>query len=182
MKTALAAAVNTAASWYARRVWWADKADLVQEGGAAALPVAATWTGTPDDLRRYLSTVVQRAIANYCWRTGAPVHASRARALRGIVAAPVEAAPEATTEEDSPEGEIIAHEAASVRREAAEKVHAIAKIVVRSATRNDRKAAIAFLAGEDIPPGADMRTVYRVVAAVKSRARTDKTIREAANA
>lgn len=78
---------------YAARCWWAELADLVQEGWLAALRAQHTWKpegGAP--LQVYVSRAVALSLGDYLWRQSSPVSGRRGHGsrMRGLHRASVE--------------------------------------------------------------------------------------------
>lgn len=81
--------VTKIAASYARRCWWVEQDDLVQQGWAVALAAVA---GAPSVHAAGLAHVaVRRSLSRYLWRLSAPVSASdhSTKKLRGVQRAPV---------------------------------------------------------------------------------------------
>lgn len=67
------AVVDQAAAWYARRVWWVRREDLVQEGWVVALTVLLHHDEPPENLRGLLWVAVTRHFSRYCASYASPV-------------------------------------------------------------------------------------------------------------
>lgn len=66
--------VDQVASWYARRVWWMTRDELVQEGWVAALEASSFIPDTPDDkVGGYVRSAVSKHLSRYCWQNSSPL-------------------------------------------------------------------------------------------------------------
>lgn len=59
---------------YARRVWWADEDDLMQEAREACVRASRTWDSTVGvSLEAYLWRAAMLTLRKWCWRQSSPV-------------------------------------------------------------------------------------------------------------
>ncbi len=85
MKAVIDSIVNKAARRYARRVWWADRNELVQEGWLAAIQAQRTWSPTGKaGFRWYVWRSVVVALRNFLLRESAPVKIGASRHLHKL--------------------------------------------------------------------------------------------------
>ncbi len=76
-----------AAARYARRVFWADREELVHEAVVAALKAHVTWDDQCGIARgAYLWRACVLHLSAFCWKQSAPVHAPhhKRKELRGV--------------------------------------------------------------------------------------------------
>lgn len=69
-------ALERVARWYARRCWWADPEDLLQEAWLVALGCNRDDL-TDDQFVGYVHNAAARHLRRYCWRWSRPVSANK---------------------------------------------------------------------------------------------------------
>lgn len=85
-RTAMAETViEKVAWWYARRVWWMDVAELIQQGWLAALECGHEKCETDEHFRAYVYRTVSNHLSRFCWKWSSPMSDSRAgKHLKGV--------------------------------------------------------------------------------------------------
>lgn len=78
--------VTAVSSWYARRSWWLEEADLAQEAWTVALEVLPK--AMPESkFRGYVWATVSKHLSRYCWRFSSPASTSKPgrKKLEGVM-------------------------------------------------------------------------------------------------
>ena len=96
-------AVEVSAASYVNKLWWMPRQEIEQQGWLYALEIMRQGTYDPDvgvPLFSYLKRGISRLLWNFVCAESAPVSASRrdAGALKGLMRAPIEDAPEDTAD------------------------------------------------------------------------------------
>lgn len=75
--TAISQVIEEVSGYYCRRVWWADKLELMQEAWVAVLAALDRKMPPAEYLRGTVARIANRRMAQYLWECSAPVTGTR---------------------------------------------------------------------------------------------------------
>jgi DNA-directed RNA polymerase specialized sigma24 family protein len=174
--------IRRVAWWYARRAWWFDVGELVQEAWVTVLESGAGDMTGDEHFQAYVGRAVSRRLSRFCWAQSSPLSDPKAGPhLAGVFRAPLSACAE--LEERDPEMELLKREAEMlVPRLRSQLRERISQIYTEEP--GPVMSAVLFVLVDGVKPkeaarkaGSDVRDLYRATECVKRRASRDSTVR-----
>lgn len=179
--------VDAVSKWYSRRVWWLDRADMVQEGWVTALGIDSDAIVEDDHYRALLWRAVSCRLSRFCWEQSAPVtdRSHAGKHLAGARRVEITDFLDLSSGVD-PETELLKQEAALLVPQYREELKE--RLTHLSTTGGlfpevQMRAALSVLVDGVKPAAAaeqfavDVASLYRTTEWVKTRAMRDATVK-----
>ena len=170
--------------WYARRVWWADVKDLMQEAWVTAMECDLEMSD--DHFRGYVWRAVSKRLSRYCWEQSCPVSCSKAGPHLGELFR-AQVSPSMEESGNDPEMEMLSREAGMLiphfQDQLRKRIVQLYDRESRVSSPNPVIAGVVLILVDGVKPnaaaveaGADIQEIYRTTEWVKKRATEDRVV------